>query len=121
MIENLQYETVFIFDGKVLLQQLKAVCLNTFGEISDYLFARITRGNASTIYFVTDQYYPRSVKGMEQTKRASSGTIRVKLDRREQKKPKQFKKYLSDPVNKIELVKFLLAYWSHPTRFVEKN
>jgi hypothetical protein len=42
-----------------------------------------------------------------------------KINRRDQKPPKQFKKYLSDGSNKVRLVKFLLLDWSDPERFRE--
>ena len=42
-----------------------------------------------------------------------------KINRRDQKPPKQFKKYLSDGSNKVHLVKFLLLDWSDPERFRE--
>eukprot|EP00794_Sanderia_malayensis_P008324 gene8324-9215_t len=75
----------------VILQQLQVARLDTFGDISDFVFKRISRGNAATIYFVTDQYLDHSIKEMERKKRGSSGTLRIKLARHEQKIPKQFK------------------------------
>ena len=47
----------------------------------------------------------------------ASSVIRIKISRREQKRPKQFKKYLGHGCNKVDLVKFLLLDWSDCTRF----
>ena len=41
--------------------------------------------------------------------------MRVRIEKKEQKRPKQLKKYLRNDQNKSELVKFLLQDWSHPT------
>ena len=119
-LETLPEGTTFIFDGMVILQQLNTSHLDTFGDISDFIFKRISRGNATSIYFVTDQYLEHSVKEMERRQRGSCGVLHIKLERRDQKTPKQFKKYLADPKNKIELVKFLLNDWSHPKRFRDR-
>ena len=119
-LEILPAGTVLIFDGMVILQQLQPESPSTFGDISEQILARILRGNANTVYFVTDQYLENSVKEMERNKRASQGVIRFQLSRREQKTPKQWKKYISHSQNKIDLVKFLLRDWSHPERFKDQ-
>ena len=103
-----------------LLQQLDGIQLDTFGEMSQHVLERILKNNAEVIYFVTDQYKVDSVKGLERAKRASSGTIHVNIGRPDQKRPQQFKKFLGNPRNKLELVQFLLNDWSHPTRYLEK-
>ena len=56
------------------------------------------------------------IKGSEHQRRASS-VIWIQISRREQKRPKQFKKYLGHGCNKVDLVKFLLLDWSDRTRF----
>ena len=116
LVAALPERSVRIFDGMVLLQQLTSVSLSTFGEISEYLLKRITSSPAKIIYFVTDQYKDDSIKGSERQRRASS-VIRIQISRREQKRPKQFKKYLGHGCNKVDLVKFLLLDWSDRTRF----
>ena len=116
-LEMLPDDIVYIFDGMVLLQQLDAIHHDTFGDMSDFLFNRISNGHSKTIYFVTDQYLPNSVKEMERKRQRACGSINFKLSRREQKIPKQFKKYLRDSCNKIQLLKFLIADWSNTDRF----
>eukprot|EP00794_Sanderia_malayensis_P002872 gene2872-3322_t len=112
--------SVVIYDGMVLLQQLDGIQLDTFGEMSQHVLERILKNNAEVIYFVTDQYKADSGKGLERAKRASSGAIHVIIGRPDQKRPQQFKKFLGDPRNKLELVQFILNDWSHPTRYLEK-
>ena len=43
--------------------------------------------------------------------------MQVLIEKREQKRLKQWKKYLRNDQNKSEFVKFLLKVWSHPTRY----
>eukprot|EP00794_Sanderia_malayensis_P021369 gene21369-23451_t len=119
-LEMLPDDTVYVYDGMVLLQQLDAIHLDTFGDISDFLFNRVSKGQSKSIFLVTDQYLPNSVKERERNRRTAGGAIKFTLNRREQKRPKQFKKYLSDPCNKIQLVKFLIDDWSNSDRFKSK-
>ena len=70
------------------------------------------------IFFVTNQYNKQSIKSFEREKRAITGVIRATESRRDQPKPKQFKKYLSHGPNEIELVQFLLRGWKvQPLRY----
>ncbi len=98
--------SVVFYDGMVLLQQLDGIQLDTFGEMSQHVLERILKDNAGVIYFVTDQYKVDSVKGLERAKRGLSWTIHVNIGRPDQKRPQQFKKFLGDPRNKLELVQF---------------
>lgn len=69
------------------------------------------------VYFATDQYKDGSIKTYERQRRKSTtGLLRMKVERREQKCPKQWSKFLAVEENKTELVKFLNNDWSHPTR-----
>ena len=99
-----------IFDGMVLLQKLPPT-LTTFGEISDYLLKKITTGTAQVSFFVTDHYLPHSIKSMERERRSNAGTLRIKVMRRTQERPKQFVKFLRNSDNKLDLIKFLLNDW----------
>ncbi|CAB4012350.1 Hypothetical predicted protein [Paramuricea clavata] len=118
-VSALPDECVRVYDGMIIIQQLPSVCLATFGDISEYVLKRITSHSSKVIYMATDHYYDCSLKGSERKRRASAGNIRVQINRRDQKPPKQFKKYLSDGSNKVDLVKFLLLDWSDPERFRE--
>ena len=76
------------------------------------------------IFFVTDRYVPSSVKSNEQEVWGNLETIQVKVECRDQSRPKQFKKFLADGMNKISLVRFLLKGWSlhekHISRLQDK-
>ena len=100
----------------VLFQQLASLQLTSFGDVAEFLFKKVLK--KKIVYFVTDQYNQGSIKSLERERRAASeGTMRVRIEEREQKRPKQWKKYLRNDDNKLELVKFLLNDWSHPTRY----
>ena len=85
--------------------------------MSEYVLKRITSHPGKITYFVTDQYQDDSLKRYERQQRAASGSIRIQLSRRDQKRLKQFKKYLNDGINKVDLVKFFLKDWSDPKCF----
>ena len=82
-----------IFDGMVLLQKLPPT-LATFGDISDYLLKKILNGGSRIAFFVTDFYLENSVKSMEKDRIAATGSLRVKVMRRDQAAPKQFSRFL---------------------------
>ena len=100
-----------IFDGMVLLQKLPKM-LKTFGDISDYILKKVLRDPARAAFFVTDYYLEDSIKSMERDSRSTYGTIRMKVVRREQAIPKQWKKFLRNSENKLDLIDFLLYDWS---------
>ena len=100
-----------IYDGMVLLQKLPNQ-LATFGHVSDYLLKKVTAHAHRVSFFVTDQYYQLSIKSLERKKRAGCGEIRLKPTRRDQKTPSQFKKFLANSQNKLDLVRFLIEDWS---------
>ena len=100
-------------DGMVYIQQVDVTALSTFGDLSEYLLKRILNSSDSKrVYFVTDQYTSNSIKGYERARRALAGKIRIKIERREQKLPNQFKMFLREDDNKVELVQFLFNDWS---------
>lgn len=96
----------------VLLQQTQRVPLETFGDLSEYLITRIL-----TVYFVTDRYLPDFIKSYERTRRGVTSSLRYKIERRDQKRTRQWAKYLKDSGNETELTHSLLRDWSHRSRF----
>jgi len=110
-----EYECL-IWDGMVLLQQLASVHLASFGDVADHVLKRILK--RPVVYFVTDQYKPGSIKSYERERRRSNGSVRIRIERRDQPRPKQWAKFLRNDANKSELVDFLLQEWAHPTQFV---
>lgn len=104
--ENPEFDAL-IWDGMVLLQQLAVVSLPTFADAAGFLIRRIMK--KKVVFFVTDEYNPGSIKSFERDRRkSSSGTVRIKIERREQKCPKQWSKFFALEENKKEFVKFLL-------------
>ena len=95
----------------VLLQKLPPT-LTTFGNLSDYLLKKILSGGSRVAFFVTDFYLENSVKSMERDRRAATGSLRVKVVRRDQAVPKQFSRFLRNSENKLELLDFLLNDFS---------
>ena len=98
----------------VLLQKLPFKNLKTFGEILEYLWKKITSSSCSTSFFVTDFYLADSVKSMERDCRSkTSGSLRVKIMRRDEAIPKQFSMFLRDAKKKkLEFLDFLIKDWS---------
>ena len=100
------------------MQQIAAIQLISIGDVAELVYRRVL--TKKMVYFVIDQYKPGSIKSLELEKRkASDSTMRVQIEKKEQKQPKQWKKYLRNDQNKSELVKFLLEDWSHPTRYAD--
>ena len=100
----------------VILQQLASMQLSSFGDVAKLVFKRVL--TKKVVYFVTDKKKSRPIKSLEREKRkASDGTMRDWIKKKEQKRPKHWKKYLKNVQNKLELVKFLLENWLHRTLY----
>ena len=100
-------------DGMVLLQKTPST-LQTFGDLSDYLLQKLIAGQSRVAYFVTDQYFQQSISSLERKRRSSNGSLRILIKRRDQKLPKQLKKFLRCSENKVDFIDFLLKNWSSP-------
>ena len=110
-VDHVPQESARVYDGMCIVQQVPTG-FEVFGQLSDYILKRITSNPSTNIFFTTDQYWDASIKSCERSRRANSGLIRITASRRDQKLPKQFKKYLAVGENKQELIEFLLADWS---------
>ncbi|XP_047132181.1 uncharacterized protein LOC124811086 [Hydra vulgaris] len=117
-VSQVPQNAAHVFDGMAILQQLANIKLKTFGDISEFILNLILKG--STIYFVTDQYQPGSIKSFERARRKKSGSLHFKIQRREQARPNQWQKYMQDADNKVDLITFLLNDWSHTEMFALK-
>ena len=111
IIEDRPLDVTSIYNGIVLLQKLP-LHLTTFGAVSDYLFSKVISGTSTTNFFVSDYYRDDSIKSLERLRRLNIGTIRVQALQRDWKKPVQFKKFLQNSQNKIDLIKFIVKDWS---------
>ena len=99
-------ESPWIFDGMVLFNKMRKIDAETFGKVSEYLLKKRMK-SSSTVYFVIDQYVVSSIKSFERACRAyQSGTIRVRIDTKDQFRPKQWSKYLRDADNKENWLHF---------------
>ena len=94
--------------------------LASFGHISDHILHRVTMEQSRIILFVSDRHVPSSIKSIEREVRGNLGTIQVKVERRDQSQLKQFKKFLTDGMNKISLVRFLLKYRSSHEKHISR-
>ena len=95
----------------VILEQLTLIQLTSFGDVAEFVFKRVL--TRKVVYSVTDQYKPGSIKSLEREKRKTFDcTIQVRIEKREQQQPKQWKKYLRNDQNKWDIAKFLLEDWS---------
>ena len=84
----------------VLIQQIDTKELLTFGDVSTSLLDKVIKSNV--VYFVTDQYQEGTIKSFERDRQKSEiQSIRMKVERGNQKCPKQWKKFLRDGKNKV--------------------
>ena len=96
----------YIVDGNALLQAMVSLP-STFGELAEYVFQQLPR--AQRVDFVTDSYHPRSIKGLERSRRGSSQAHLVKGP--STKVPRDWRKFLCNEENKTHLCSFLLEEW----------
>ena len=105
-----------LVDAMVLLQQLTKCEAKTFGDLADQILSMLIemakRRQSSRVDFIGDRYPKQSIKGIERERRAKAGAQLVKIYGREQKKPKQWKKFLAEGGNKEEIMQFFFHCWS---------
>ncbi|XP_046556095.1 uncharacterized protein LOC124265368 isoform X1 [Haliotis rubra] len=112
--ENIPSNTVLIVDGMALIQQQRQIP-ETFGDFACIILKkRVSMGlkhKAKRVDFVADRYQANSIKQFERSKRANLGETKVRINRKDQKMPKQFKKYLANGDIKEGLLLFLVNEW----------
>ena len=87
----------------VISQQLASIELTLLSDVAELVSKRVLM--RKMVYFVTDQYEPGSIRYLAFEKRKTSDSMmRVRIERREQKRQKQWKNYLRNDQNKSELV-----------------
>ena len=103
----------------VLIQQIDTKELLTFGDVSTSLLDKVIKSNV--VYSVTDQYQEGTIKSFERDRRKSEiQSIRMKVERGNQKCPKQWKKFLRDGKNKVQLLNFVLNDWKSNDEHLQK-
>ncbi|XP_033106462.1 uncharacterized protein LOC117108533 [Anneissia japonica] len=114
LIDRPPENAALMIDGMALIQSIRDVP-KTFGELADDILKQIinlaAKYKCSRVDFVTDRYPSISIKNVERLRRAESGTQKVQIYSKDQKTPKQWKKFLSDGTNKEALVEFLFLVW----------
>lgn len=100
-------ETLTVLDGNACFHYLKEVPSN-FSQICAKIFTML--GNNGDVVFSTDQYFPDSVKSMERRRRGCGEKLVLKGEAT--KKPADWKSFLANDENKIQLIRLLLKVWS---------
>lgn len=107
-------DAALIVDGMAMLQTVNTAAA-TFGSFATKMLENLLNigrhYKCNRIDFVTDRYPRVSIKNCERGRRASFGVQVIRINRPDQKLPKQFKKYPSSGENKEELVEFLFTAW----------
>ena len=109
-------EAALILDGMALLQSWRTAGCTTFGELAQKLFEAITttlrQENCSRVDVVFDRYdNPYSIKGGERENRGVSSALQIHINSCKTPIPKQWAKFMSNPVNKTSMVRFLCETW----------
>ena len=109
--ESIPPSSACIIDGMALVQRLKGDG-NTFAEIADALMAMVLREGASSkqIDVVFDVYRETSIKNTERERRgcqAGNQYRNLQPDHR----VRQWRKFLSNPQNKKQLIGFINEEW----------
>ena len=112
-IDQLPPNNALILDGMALIQTIKRIP-ETFGALVKVIINRILSSAASSkstrVDFVCDTYPDVSIKNLERSKRAETGSIMIMILGPQQKVPRQFKKFLSLGKNKEALIEFIFQH-----------
>ena len=106
--EAVPNDAAWMIDGMAVLQSLSS-SPSTFADLATIVFQIVTKpflSNSKRVDFVTDPYPAVSIKKIERDRQASAGELRVRILHHLQKRPGQWKKYLSVDSNKVGLVEF---------------
>ncbi len=102
-------------DAMAILQTIKGKW-TTFGGLADAIFKQLLvfakHWNVTRLDFVAVRYQSVSIKNTERCRRAEHGVQKIQIFNKEQKVPKQWKKYMSCGQNKEFVVVFLCDHWS---------
>ena len=114
LVESVPQESALIVDAMAVLQTLTN-STKTFEELALKLLRLLIELSRSfksgRVDFVSDRYPEKSMKSEERYKQAASGQQLVKIVKKDQKVPIQWKKYMSVGQNKEELIDFVFTYW----------
>ena len=106
--------TAVIIDAMATLQMIVKIP-DTFSDLSEMVLSSILAqaGTGVTrVDLVADQYPEVSIKGTERDRRGRSGQILVSISSRQQTCPRQWKRFMSNGLNKTRLMHFLVQDWT---------
>jgi len=108
-----ELNSVYIIDGMAIIQMMKSAGATTFGEMAMKFFntctAPLLDDNCFQVHLVFDQYWDTSIKGGERDSRGKSNSLVIHILGPSTPTPKQWSKYISNPVNKVNLADFLTS------------
>ena len=108
--------TANIIDGMAAVQMIKTAGTSTFGKMASHYFNTVTaplgKNNCSRVDIVLDRYEKvDSIKESERRKGSTSG-YEIKIAGPHTAVPNNWNAYISNPVNKINLQRFLGRIWT---------
>ena len=110
LVHLLPENTVKLFDAMVLIPQLPT-SLEIFRDISDFILAQIMHHHTRITCLVSDQYDQQSIKDHDD--RGAEGEVQYTANRGNQSISVQFRIYLHNSNNKLELIEFLINDWAN--------
>ena len=96
----------YVIDGNALYQSQVSLP-TTLGEFAESVFDQLPK--EPRVDFVTDSYHTKSIKATERNRRGSSAAYLIQGP--STKVPRDWKAFLSNDKNKMNLTKFLLQEW----------
>ena len=115
-INSDELSDVYVLDGMAAVQMLKTAGARTIGEMSSSHFDEITAPlgkNCVRVDVVFDRYDKAdSIKEGERVRRGAIAGFKVKISGPNTPVPKNWKSFISNPVNKINLQHFLNTMWT---------
>ena len=108
--------TANIIDGMAAVQMIKKAGTSTFEKMASHYFNTVTaplgKNNCSRVDIVLDRYEKvHSIKESEHRRGSTSG-YEIKIAGPHTAVPKNWNAYISNPVNKINLQRFLGRIWT---------
>jgi hypothetical protein len=115
VVSEVPAANALVVDSMALLQQLTKCEVKTFGDLADeillMLIGMAKRRQSTRVDFVGDRYPKASIKGTERDRRANIGTQVVRIYGPEQKRQKQWQKFMATGTNKEAIMQFLFECW----------
>ncbi|KXJ20012.1 hypothetical protein AC249_AIPGENE15286 [Exaiptasia diaphana] len=103
--------TAVMVDAMALIHVIKSAGATTFGDLavrySDVITKYLTSNSCTRLDLVFDQYLEKSIKAEERIRRGPVSYLEVTIHSPSTPVPKQWSKYMSNPLNKKNLAEFL--------------